>query len=48
MVDRLIGWLADWLPSWLGSWIASLLALLAQIARLRFDGLLGSLVGVLT
>ena len=48
MVDRLIGLLAVWLPSWLGSWIASLLALLAQIAGLRFDGVLGSLVGLLT
>ena len=46
-VGWLVGWLADWLANWLGSWMASLLALFAQIALLRFDGLLGSLVGLL-
>ena len=46
--DWLVGLLADWLASWLRSWMAYLLALLPQIAGLCFDGLLGSLVGVLT
>ena len=48
LVRWFVGWLADWLACWLSSWMASLLALLAQIAWLRFDGLLGSLVGLLT
>ena len=48
LVCWLVGWLADWLANWLGSWMASLLALFAQIALLRFDGFLGSLVGLLT
>ena len=52
LLSRLVGWLvvwlADWLASWLSSRMTSLLALLAQIAWLRLDGLLGSLVGLLT
>ena len=56
-VGRLISWLVCWLVSWLvgcwlasllSSWMASSLALLAQISWLRFDGLLGSLVCLLT
>ena len=46
--DWLVGLLADWLASWLRSWMAYLLALLPQIAGLCLDGLLGSLVAVLT
>ena len=52
--DWLVGWLklagllADWLASWLRRWMAYLFALLPQIAGLCFDGLLGSLVDVLT
>ena len=44
LVDWSVGWVVGWLVGLLAGWLASLLALLFQIAWLRFDDLLRSLV----